>query len=105
MSRQSNAHNVSVLDALTTHTKRLLRRRDFLKHSAGTPFWENNIFIYSATRPPNRTKEFLLEWLDHNKPLWIKGGNDPLPIRGSFYQDPLFNNEIVQAIVVFTTRS
>ncbi len=64
----------------------------------GTLYWVNNIIIYSGTKHPNETKEFLLWWLQNNKPLWTQGGNNPLPIRSSYYQDPLFNTPIYQAI-------
>jgi len=64
----------------------------------GTLYWVNNIIVYSATKHPNETKEFLLWWVQNNKPLWTKGGNGPLPIRSSYYQDPLFNTPIIQAI-------
>ena len=64
----------------------------------GTLYWVNNIIIYSATKHPNETKEFLLWWIQNNKPLWTQGGNNPLPIRTSYYQDPLFNTPIYQAI-------
>ena len=30
--------------------------------------------------------------------MWTQGGNNPLPIRASYYQDPLFNTPIYQAI-------
>jgi hypothetical protein len=36
--------------------------------------------------------------VQNNKPLWTQGGNNPLPIRSSYYQDPLFNTPIYQAI-------
>jgi multiple sugar transport system substrate-binding protein len=62
----------------------------------GTIFWVNNIIVYSATKHPNETKAFLLWWIQNNKPLWTKGGNGPLPILSSFYQDPVFNNPIFQ---------
>jgi multiple sugar transport system substrate-binding protein len=62
----------------------------------GTIFWVNNIIVYSATKHPNETKAFLLWWIQNNKPLWTKGGNGPLPILSSFYQDPVFDNPIFQ---------
>lgn len=64
----------------------------------GTLYWVNNIIIYSATKHPNETKEFLLWWIANNKPLWTKGQAGPLPIRASYYQDPLFQTPIFQAI-------
>lgn len=64
----------------------------------GTLYWVNNIIVYSGTKHPNETKEFLLWWVQNNKPLWTKGGSGPLPIRASYYQDPLFNTPIIQAI-------
>jgi multiple sugar transport system substrate-binding protein len=56
----------------------------------GTLFWENNTFIYSSTKHPNEAKEFLLWWQANNKPLWTVGGNNPIPIRESYYNDPYF---------------
>ncbi len=64
----------------------------------GTLYWVNNIIVYAGTKHPNETKEFLLWWVQNNKPLWTKGGSGPLPIRSSYYQDPLFNTPIIQAI-------
>jgi multiple sugar transport system substrate-binding protein len=64
----------------------------------GTLYWVNNIIIYSATKHPNETKEFLLWWIQNNKPLWTQGGNNPLPIRSSFYQDALFSTPVYTAI-------
>ena len=64
----------------------------------GTLYWVNNIIVYSATKHPNETKEFLLWWIQNNKPLWTQGGNNPIPILSSFYQDPLFNTPIYQSI-------
>jgi multiple sugar transport system substrate-binding protein len=64
----------------------------------GTIYWVNNIIVYAGTRHPNETKAFLLWWIQNNKPLWTKGGNNPLPIRASFYQDPLFQTPIYSVI-------
>ena len=64
----------------------------------GTLYWVNNIIVYSGTRHPNETKAFLQWWVQNNKPLWTKGGNNPLPIRSSFYQDPLFQTPIYNTI-------
>lgn len=64
----------------------------------GTLYWVNNIIVYSATKHPNETKEFLKWWSQNNKPLWTQGGCSPLPIRSSYYQDPMFNTPLVSAI-------
>ena len=61
----------------------------------GTLYWVNNIIVYSATKHP---KEFLLWWVQNNKPLWTQGANGPLPIRSSYYTDPLFQTAIYQGI-------
>ncbi len=55
----------------------------------GTLFWVNNIIVYSGTKHPNETKAFLQWWLQNNKPLWTKGGCNPIPIRSSYYDDAL----------------
>lgn len=64
----------------------------------GTLYWVNNIIVYSATKHPNETKEFLLWWVKNNKPLWTKGACGPLPIRSSYFEDPILNTPIYQAI-------
>ncbi len=64
----------------------------------GTLYWVNNVIVYSGTKHPNETKEFLLWWVQNNKPLWTKGAAGPLPIRASYYDDPLFNTPIIQSI-------
>jgi multiple sugar transport system substrate-binding protein len=64
----------------------------------GTLYWVNNIIVYQATKHPNETKEFLLWWSQNNKPLWTQGGCNGLPVRSSFYQDPIFNTPILNDI-------
>jgi multiple sugar transport system substrate-binding protein len=64
----------------------------------GTLYWVNNIIVYSGTKHPNETKAFLQWWIQNNKPLWTHGGCNPIPIRSSFYQDPLFNTPIYSTI-------
>lgn len=64
----------------------------------GTLYWVNNIILYSGSKHPNETKVFLKWWAQNNKPLWTQGGCSPLPIRSSYYQDPMFNTPIVSAI-------
>jgi multiple sugar transport system substrate-binding protein len=64
----------------------------------GTINWINNIVVYSATKHPNETKEFLLWWVQNNKPLWTQGGCSPIPILSSFYKDPFFDNPVMNTI-------
>ncbi len=74
----------------------------------GTLFWVNNIIVYSGTKHPNETKEFLLWWSQNNKPLWTQGGCNPIPIRSSFYQDALFktpNMDVIRSQYVPIAKS
>jgi multiple sugar transport system substrate-binding protein len=64
----------------------------------GTLYWVNNIIVYAGTKHPNETKVFLQWWVQNNKPLWTHGGNNPLPIRTSYYQDALFQTPIYNTI-------
>lgn len=64
----------------------------------GTLYWVNNIIVYSGTKHPNETKEFLLWWSQNNKPLWTKGGCNPIPLRSSYYQDAIFKTPLLDTI-------
>lgn len=81
------AKNVSVIPPMTSP-----------KGTKGTIYWVNNIVVYSGTKHPNETKEFLLWWSQNNKPLWTQGGCTTLPIRTSFYQESIFQTPIYDTI-------
>jgi multiple sugar transport system substrate-binding protein len=59
----------------------------------GTIIFLNSIMLYKQSKNPNAAKTFLKWWSANEKPLWIEGKCDQLPVRRSIAADPYFQSD------------
>jgi multiple sugar transport system substrate-binding protein len=66
----------------------------------GTINWINNMMLYKQTEHPEEAKTFLKWWSENNLPLWTEGKVGQLPVRQSFADDPIFEDDEHKKVIL-----